>query len=82
MKYGVTEKENEWVDRIMNEKVPGRIKENRTLWNNQMIGYTLRLERLLIDILEWSRKERPCLVYFPHIIRHLGCGTFSEVKIE
>ena len=65
--------EIKWVDRITNEEVLDKIKENRTMWKNlkrrvQMIKHTLRHSTLLKDILEremGKKRARSRMEYFP-----------------
>ena len=75
----------QWMDRITNEQVLGRIGERRTFWkslrkrNGQIMGHRLKHGGLLRDILEGEvgkKRGRPRLGYFDQIIGNMGCETF------
>ena len=81
----------QWTDRIMNEKVFQRVKEDRLLLkilNNRLhswIGHIIRHNEFVVNILEGaiSGKKamgRPRLRYLKQVARSLGADSYTTMK--
>jgi len=80
-----------WIDRITNEAVLIRIKENKILWHTvkvrraKMIGHLLRHESLTKTVIEGDveghiGRGRPGMEYMKQLMSDMGKNSYKKLK--